>query len=161
MMLASTAVTRSGQTTGRAGASIPGGWTLRPSASSGGLLVMTRSTSCLGTAWASAVDVCAAAGCEKSTSASCRAAGVLRRHCAPTRCIRSTLRSCGADERSNLDPPRPGPSPSHPSASLGCPGPHGRARGGRRNDVPYSYLGELVQAISSALTDGSVTDARL
>ena len=78
----------------------------------------------------------AAAGCEESTSASCRAAGVLRRQCAPTRCIRSTLRSCGADERSNLDCPRPGPSPPHPSAGLGCPGPHGGARGGRSNDAP-------------------------
>ena len=114
----------------------PWGMTLRPSASSGGLLVMARSTSCLGNAWASAVDVCAAAGCEKSTSASCRATGVLRWHCAPTRCGRSTLRSCGADERSNLDRPRPGPSPPHLSAGFGCPGPHGGARGGRSNDAP-------------------------
>ena len=126
----------SGQATGRAGVSIPGGWTLRPSASSGGLLVMARSTSCLGTVWASAVDVSAAAGCEKSISASCRATGVLRWHCAQTRCDRSSSRSCGADERSNLDPPQPGPSPPHPSAGLGCPGPHGGAGGGRCNDVP-------------------------
>ena len=136
MLLASTTVTPSGRATGRAGASIPGGWTLRLSASSGSLLVMARSISRLATAQASAVDVSAAAGCEKSTSASCRAAGVLRRHCAPTRCDRSTLRTCGADERSKLDRPRPGPSPPHPSAGLGCPGPHGGARGGRSNDVP-------------------------
>ena len=126
----------SGQATGRAGVSIPGGWTLCPSASSGGLLVMARSTSRLPAAQGSAVDVSAAAGCEKSTSASCRAAGVLRWHSAPTRCIRSTLRSCGADERSKLDRPRPGPSPPHQSAGLGCPGPQGGARGGRCNDVP-------------------------
>ena len=68
-----------------------------------------------------------------------QAAGLLE-CCAGTarrpRCDRSTLRSCGADERSKLDRPRPGPSPPHPSAGLGCPGPHGGARGGRSNDVP-------------------------
>ena len=101
---------------------------------------MARATSRPGTAWTSAIDVCAAARCEKSTSASCRAAGVLRRHCAPTRCDRSTLRTCGADERSKLGRPRPGPSPPHPSAGLGCPGPHGGARGGRNNDVPIITL---------------------
>ena len=114
----------------------PWGMDTAPIRTSGGLLVMARSTSRLGTAWASEVDECAAAGCEKSTSASCRATGVLRWHCAPTRCDRSTLRSCGADERSKLDRPRPGPSPPHPSAGRGCPGPHGGARGGRSNDAP-------------------------
>ena len=140
MTLTSTAVTCSGRATGRAGASIPGGWTLRPSASSGGLLVMAQSTSCLAAAQASKVDVSAAAGCEKSISASCGATGVLRWHCAQTRCDRSSSRSCRADERSKLDRPRPGPSPPHPSADLGCPGPHGGARGGRNNDVPRITL---------------------
>ena len=95
MLLASAAVTHSERVGGRA--SVLGGsdTAVAPIRSSAGLLPTARSTSCLAAARTSAVDVPAAAGRVESTSASCRAAGMLRRHCVPTWC---TGRLCAAVE---------------------------------------------------------------
>ena len=95
MLLASAAVTHSERVGGRA--SVPGGsdTAVAPIRSSAGLLPTARSTSCLAAARTGPVDVLAAAGRVESTSASCRAAGMLRRHCLPTRC---SSRLCAAAE---------------------------------------------------------------
>ena len=114
-----------------------GGWTLHGAHPQALLACWCRhtSTSCLAAANTRSSDGSSAAGRENSTSASCRAAGLLRRHGALTPCRRPTLRSCGHGERSTLDHRRPGPSPPHPSVGLKCPGPHGGARSDRVTDV--------------------------